>query len=297
MPIWGGIEAGGKKFVCAIGTGPGDLREEDRFDTTTPEETLSKVITFFNQQHKEIGSLKAIGIGSFGPIDIDPNSTTFGYITDTPKPSWAQTDFVGFVKRNLGVPVNFDTDVNAAAFGERRWGAAKGLNDFIYLTVGTGIGGGGMVNGELLHGLVHPEIGHIRIPHDKINDDFSGCCPFHGDCWEGLAAGPAIEKRWGKPGHELPADHPAWELEAHYLALGVVNIICTLSPQRIIMGGGVMQQRQLFPMIRKSVLKSLNGYIRVSAIIKEINTYIMPPALGNKAGVLGAIALAQQISG
>jgi fructokinase len=296
MPIWGGVEAGGDKFVCAIGTGPGDLKAEDQFDTTTPEETLSKVINFFNTNHKEKGSLKAIGIGSFGPIDINPNSATFGNITSTPKPGWAHTDFVGFVKRNLGVPVKFDTDVNAAAFGERRWGAAKGLDDFIYLTVGTGIGGGGMVDGELLHGLVHPEMGHIRIPHNKINDDFPGCCPFHGDCWEGLAAGPAIEKRWGTPGHKLPADHPAWELEAHYLALGLINIICTLSPQRIIMGGGVMQQRQLFPMIRESVIKLLSGYIRVSAIIKEIDSYIVPPALGNKAGVLGAIALAQQTS-
>lgn len=186
--------------------------------------------------------------------------------------------------------------MNVAALGERRWGAAKGLDDFIYLTVGTGIGGGGMLNGELLHGLVHPEMGHIRIPHDKINDDFRHCCPFHGDCWEVLASGTAIEKRWGKPGNEIPPDHLAWELEAHCLALGIVNIICAFSPWRIILGGGVMQQRQLFPMIRKSVLELLNGYIRVSAIIKKINSYIVPPVLGYKAGILGAIALAQQVS-
>ena len=193
----------------------------------------------------------------------------------------------------LGVPVGFDTDVNVAALGEHRWGAAQGLDTFIYLTIGTGLGGGGMVNGQLIHGLIHPEMGHIRIPHDWQKDHYAGSCPYHGDCLEGLAAGPALAGRWGQPGETLPDDHPAWKLEAHYLALALVNFICTLSPQRIIMGGGVMDKTHLFPMIRDQVRDLLNGYIQAPDILKNIDRYIVPPGLGNRSGVLGAIALAQ----
>ena len=191
------------------------------------------------------------------------------------------------------MPVGFDTDVNVAALGEYRWGAAQGLDSFIYLTVGTGIGGGGMVNGRLIHGLIHPEMGHIRVPHDWQSDPYAGCCPFHGDCLEGLAAGPALEQRWGQPPETLPADHPAWALEAHYLALGLVNFICTLSPQRIVMGGGVMEQPQLLPLVRQEVQELLNGYLQVPEILQAIDEYIVLPGLGKRAGVLGAIALAQ----
>jgi fructokinase len=293
MSIWGGIEAGGTKFVCAVGTGPGDLRTEERFPTTTPQETIGRAIAFFERQQAQEG-LTAIGIGSFGPVDPDPDSPTFGTITNTPKPGWAQTDFVGAIRQALDLPVGFDTDVNAAALGEHRWGAARSLDTFIYLTIGTGIGGGGMVNGSLIHGLVHPEMGHIRIPHDRDRDPFPGSCPFHGDCLEGLAAGPALEARWGQRGETLAEDHPAWALEAEYLALAVVNFICTLSPQRIILGGGVMAQPKLLPMVRARVQELLNGYIQAPEILEHIDGYLVPPALGGQAGVLGAIALAQE---
>jgi fructokinase len=202
-------------------------------------------------------------------------------------------DFAGRLRQALAVPVGFDTDVNAAALGEQRWGAAQGLDNFIYLTIGTGIGGGAMVNGRLLHGLVHPEMGHIRLPHDWTADPYPGFCPFHGDCLEGLAAGPALEGRWGQRAETFAAGHPAWELEAHYLGLALMNFICTLSPQRIILGGGVMTQPALLPLVRSKVQTLLNGYVRHPAILERIDQYIVLPALGGKAGVLGAIALAQ----
>ena len=200
-------------------------------------------IEFFQTQRAKLGPLAAIGIASFGPIDPKPGSPTFGYITSTPKPGWGNTDFAGAVARALSVPVGFDTDVNVAALGEWRWGAGQGLDNLIYLTIGTGIGGGGLVNGKLMHGLVHPEMGHIRVPHDLAADPYPGHCPYHGDCLEGLACGPAMNERWQQPSQNLPADHPAWALEAEYLAWALVNIICTLSPERIILGGGVMSQR------------------------------------------------------
>lgn len=288
-PLCGGIEAGGTKFNCAVGSGPRDLVIK-RIPTTTPDETISRVIAFFREQK----GISAIGIGSFGPLDLDPSSSTYGYITTTPKPGWASTDLAGAVKRAIKVPVGFDTDVNAAAFGEWKWGAARGLENFIYLTVGTGIGGGGMINGKLMHGLVHPEMGHIRIPHDKSADPYPGCCPFHDDCLEGLASGTAIEKRWGQRGEDFPADHPAWIWESYYLALAITDFVCTLSPERIIIGGGLMEQTQLFPMIRKNVVQLLNGYIQAKAVLKDIEHYIVPPGLGAQAGLLGAIALAME---
>jgi fructokinase len=296
MTYWGGVEAGGTKFVCAVGTGPENLMAKTTFDTGTPEETLSRVIDFFRSQGRQPGELKAVGVGSFGPVDLRKDSPTFGYITTTPKEDWVNTDFAGAIERGLGVPVNFDTDVNAAALAEHRWGAARALHTFIYLTVGTGIGGGGMINGRPAHGLLHPEMGHILIPHDFTEDPFPGVCPYHGDCLEGLASGPAILKRWGAGGDELAGDHPAWRLQAKYLALGLVNFICTISPQRIIMGGGVMHRKQLFPMIREKVLASLGGYIKAGEILDDIEGYIVPPLLGDEAGVLGGIALAMQIS-
>jgi len=289
--LFGAIEAGGTKFVCAVGTSPDDLREVE-FPTATPAETIERAIAFFREQQQH-APLAAIGIASFGPIDLHTDSPTFGYITTTPKPGWANTDLAGAIHRALNVPVGFDTDVNVAALGEHRWGAAQGFDTFIYLTIGTGIGGGGMAGGRLLHGLIHPEMGHIRIPHDWQRDSFAGACPYHGDCLEGLASGPALEKRWGQRAETLPANHPAWDLEAHYLALALVNYICTLSPQRIVIGGGVMEQSQLFPRIRHEVQQLLNGYIRSLAILETIDAYIVPPGLGKRSGVLGAIALAQ----
>ena len=289
MALYGGIEAGGTKFVCAVAEGPNDVRARTQLPTTTPSATIARAIDFFAHQPEPIA---AIGIGSFGPLDPDPNSPTFGHITSTPKPGWQNVDLVRPVQSSLNVPVGFDTDVNAAALGEHRWGAAQDVDTFVYITVGTGIGGGGMVAGSLIHGLVHPEMGHFRIPHDHHRDPFKGACPFHGDCLEGLASGPALEARWQKPGEDLPDDHPAWTLEADYLALGLTAIICILSPQRIILGGGVMDRSFLFPMIRVRVRDLLNGYVQAPAIIDQIDTYIVPPGLGHQAGVLGAIALA-----
>lgn len=291
----GGIEAGGTKFVCALGTGPDDLRAETRFPTTTPDETLGRAVRFFIERQRLLGPLASVGIGSFGPIDLRSGSPRYGYITTTPKPGWADTDIVGVIRSALDIPVAFDTDVNAAAFGEWRWGAAQGLDTFIYLTVGTGIGGGGWASGRPLHGLIHPEMGHIRIPRDRDRDPYTGSCPYHGDCLEGLATGPAIEARWGMPADRLPADHPAWALEAEYLALGLVNYICTLSPERIVMGGGVMQRRELFPLIRSRVRWLLNGYIQAPEIVRDVDEYVVPAELGSKSGVLGAIALAQRL--
>jgi fructokinase len=273
-----------------VGTGPDNIVAESRFPTTKPDETIGQAIAFFEQFQSE---LTAVGIGTFGPIDLKRSSPTYGYITSTPKPDWSNTDLAGRIGRALEVVVGFDTDVNAAALGEQRWGAAQGLENFIYLTVGTGIGGGGMVEGRLVHGLVHPEMGHISMPHDLALDPFPGRCPYHSDCLEGMASGPAIADRWGQAGHSLADDHPAWELEAHYLAHALKTFITILSPERIILGGGVMAQKQLFPLIRRRVQSYLNGYVQSPAILADIDSYIVPPELGGKAGVLGSLALGQ----
>jgi fructokinase len=278
----GAIEAGGTKIVCAVGTGPDDL-EEIRFPTEGPEKTIARICEFFSAQ----SDLHAIGIGSFGPAGIDPGQPdTYGRILNTPKPGWKNADLISPLREAFAIPIHFDTDVNAAAFGEGQWGAARGMHTFVYLTVGTGIGGGAMVDHQILHGALHPEIGHLRVPHDLARDPFVGCCPYHGDCLEGLAAGPAIGKRWGIPATELAPDHEAWALEAHYLGLALTNLTLSLSPQAIILGGGVMEQPQLFPLIRDELDRLLNGYLNSPAVVA--------PALGDRAGILGALALAQR---
>ena len=228
MALFGGIETGGSTWECAVGTGPDDVRASLSIPTTAPGETIAAAVAFF----REAGPVAAVGIGSFGPVDVRPGSPTWGWITTTPKPGWADTDVAGPIGRELGVPVAFDTDVNAAALGEHRWGAAQGLDTFAYVTVGTGIGGGGMARGRLLHGLVHPEVGHLRIPRDP-GDAFAGACPYHGDCWEG----PRVRRRrcrraGAAPAHELDDDDELWALEARYLALGLVAIVAVLSPER-----------------------------------------------------------------
>ena len=288
--MFGAIEAGGTKFVCGIGTGPDDLIT-DQFPTSAPEVTLQSVIGFFKSsgQHFE-----AFGIGSFGPVDLDLLSPTYGHITSTPKAGWADYDLVGTVRSAFDAPVGFDTDVNAAVLGEARWGAARGLADAVYLTIGTGIGGGALVHGQVVHGLVHPEMGHLRIPHDLERDPFPGCCPFHGDCLEGLASGPAMQGRWGAPAALLAPDHPGWALEAHYLALGLVNLTVTLSPRRILLGGGVMQQPQLFDLIRNQFAQLLNKYVHHPEVIDRLGSFIQPPQLGSRAGILGSLALAER---
>jgi fructokinase len=291
VTVFGGIETGGSKWECAVGTGPDDLRATVTIPTTTPDETIDRALAFFEQE----GPVDAIGIGSFGPVDQKPSSPSWGHITTTPKPGWANADVGQEVRRRLAVPVAFDTDVNAAALGEQRWGAAQGLDTFCYITIGTGIGGGGMAGGNLLHGLLHPEFGHIRIPHDTAADPFPGVCPYHGDCWEGLASGRAIEARWGRPPEELLDNDEVWELEARYVALGLVCVICVLSPQRIVIGGGVGTVGGLLPRVRPQVVALLGGYLNTVAVGDGIADYITPPALGPRSGVLGAIALAEAL--
>ncbi len=289
MNLYGGIETGGSKWECAVGTGPDGLLATTTIPTTTPDETIDSTVAFFERQHP----VAAIGIGCFGPIDQKSTSPTWGHITTTPKPGWAYTDVAQEIRSRLSVPVAFDTDVNAAALGEHRWGVAQGLDTFCYITIGTGIGGGGMARGSLLHGLVHPEFGHMRIPHDRDDDPFDGACPYHGDCWEGLASGRAIEARWGSPPEELAGVNEVWQLEARYLALGIVGVICVLSPERIVLGGGVMSQPGLLPLVQRDVSALMNGYLHTAAIGEEIARYVSFPALGTRSGVLGAIALAE----
>ncbi len=291
--LFGGIEAGGTKIICTVGSGPDDIRAQTRLPFGPPEQAIAQAAAFFQEQSSS-QKLDGVGIASFGPLDLNPASPTHGHVFATIKSGWDGVDFAGLLSRILDLPVCIDTDVNGAALGEYCWGAAQGLDTFIYITVGTGIGGGGMAGGRLLHGLLHPEIGHMLVPHDLARDPYPGFCDYHRDCLEGLACGPAIAARWGQPAHSLPADHPAWALEAHYLALGLHNLICALSPQRIILGGGVMAQRQLFPLVRQEVQRLLNGYLRVPAILDGIDSFIVPPALGDRAGALGALALAMR---
>lgn len=294
MPgLIGAIEAGGTKFVCAVGTSPDDIRRELSVPTTSPDETIGQALDFLRTAEAELGPLSAVGIGSFGPVDPRPGSATWGHITATPKAGWSDTPFAGRVRDALGVPVGFDTDVNAAALGEWLWGAGRGLEALVYVTVGTGIGAGAVYEGRPLHGMLHPEVGHLPVPRDPARDSFGGVCPFHGDCLEGLASGPALEARWGRPAHDLPPDHESWELEAEYLALGCVSIAMALSPERIVLGGGVMEQSHLFPRIRRRFVARLGGYLRATAAV-DPDTYIVPPGLGPRSGILGAIALGKR---
>jgi fructokinase len=292
--LFGAIEGGGTKFVCAVGNADGQILVETRFPTTTPKETLARTIAFFQEQNQTLGPLTSLGIACFGPLDPKPSSPTYGHILPTPKPGWTGTNVVGQLQAALGIPIGFDTDVNGAALGEARWGAAQGLSTFLYFTIGTGIGGGAMVEGKLLHGLIHPEMGHVLLPHDSARDPFPGICPFHGGCFEGLASGPALEKRWGQRAETLPADHPAWELEADYIAIAMEGFICAFSPQRIILGGGVPQQPQLLPLVRTKTLALLANYIQSKEVLEYMDRYIVPPELGSRAGIAGALALAQQ---
>lgn len=291
---YGAIEGGGTKFICAVGAGPNRLRAEARFETTSPEETMAHVIDFFQQQEKRFGKLASIGFACFGPLDPNPASPTYGYVLPTPKPGWSNANVVGMLRGSFDVPIVFDTDVNGAALGEWRWGKAQGLQTFIYVTVGTGIGGGVYVEGNLLHGLIHPEAGHILLRHDWERDPFEGVCPFHGDCFEGLASGVAMEKRWGMRGTSLTPDHEAWDLEAEYIAQALANYAMTLSPQRIILGGGVGSVPHLLPKVQKRTRELINGYIQSPVILETIESFIVNPGLGNRSGVLGAIALAEQ---
>jgi fructokinase len=293
--LYGGIEAGGTKFVCVVGSGPKEIRAEMRFPTMTPEQTLQHVLDFF-RPYTSRGELAAVGIGAFGPLDLSLGSPTYGSITTTPKPGWAQVDLHGEIRRGLGLPVCLDTDVNTAAFGEHFWIAEnRALDSLVYMTVGTGVGVGVIANQRPLHGLIHPEVGHLFIPHSRAEDLFEGVCPYHGDCLEGLTSGPAMARRWGVRAEDLPPDHPGWDLESRYLALGVCNLILAFSPQRIVLGGGVLQHPGLIGQVRRQVSGLLNGYIQSEWLGSRIEEYIVSPGLGNRAGVLGAIAMAMAL--
>jgi len=295
MEAFGGIETGGTKFVCLVASDPEHLIAECRIATTTPEETIRQVKVFFAPFVRK-GDLKAIGIAAFGPLDLNLSSPTYGYITTTPKPGWMNIDLLGEIKNELKIPVSFETDVNAAAFGEQFWNIEnRQLDPFLYMTVGTGIGVGVIVNGAPLHGLIHGEAGHITIPHNLLKDPFPGTCPFHGDCLEGLASGYAMFKRWGQAPETLPDSHPGWEIEADYLALALVNLIYVYSPQKIILGGGVFQHPGLIRSVRTKIQKINSGYIQSVRISDQIDDYIQPPALGNRSGALGAIAMAVKL--
>ncbi|WP_129688369.1 ROK family protein [Gottfriedia acidiceleris] len=279
----GAIEAGGTKFVCAIGDENGNFIERIQFPTTVPDETISQVIEFFKNY-----PIKAIGIGSFGPIDVNEASSTYGSITSTPKLAWQGFPFVQAISQHFSVPIGFNTDVNAAALGEATFGAAKGLDSCLYITIGTGIGAGAVVNRNLLQGITHPEMGHILVRR-HLNDEFVGNCPYHRDCLEGLASGPAIEARWGKIGSNLIDRKEVWDLEGYYIAQALMQYILILSPKKIILGGGVMNQMQVF----ESVYKYLNELVCDYVSLPELNEYIVPPGLGNNSGIVGALMLAQ----
>lgn len=291
MKIYAGIEAGGTKFICGIADGNGVILEKIRFPTTTAEETLSQVTQYF----KQYNNIAAFGIGAFGPVCLDLKSALYGATLETPKVSWRHYNILAHLKQHWPqISFGFDTDVNAAALGEQKWGAAQGMDHVIYLTVGTGIGGGVILNNHCLHGLVHPEMGHILVQRSTHEvSSFQGVCPSHKNCLEGLASGPAINQRFNVSHSSLlPKEHIAWEIESDYLAQAVANYILVLSPQKVIMGGGVMKQAQLFPKIRQKVKSILNGYITHPYIEDENETFIVAPALAGESGLKGAIALA-----
>ena len=285
MAIMAAVEAGGTKFNCGLGDENGNIIDQVSIPTTTPEETMKKVIEYFKDKKFDV-----MGVGSFGPIDPIKGSKTYGHITKTPKAYWSDYNLIGELKKHFDVPMEFDTDVNGAALAEAWWGAGKGFKNVMYITVGTGIGAGATVDGKMLQGLTHPEMGHISVKRHP-EDTFEGTCSFHGDCLEGMAAGPAIEKRWGKKGIELAEDNRVWEMEAYYLSQALVNYILILSPEKIIMGGGVMKQKQLFPLIHKNVKEMLNGYVDKKEILEDIENCIIYPGLGDYAGFIGSFAL------
>ncbi len=283
--IYGALEAGGTKMVCALGDENGNIKEQVSIPTTVPEETLPKIADYFRDK-----DIKALGIACFGPVDLNKESPTYGYITSTPKTPWMNCDIVGYLKKELNVPIGFDTDVNGSLLGEVTYGDSKGLSDVVYYTIGTGVGAGVMSNGKLLHGMLHPEAGHMIM--ERVKDDtYKGRCPFHHTCFEGMASGPAIEERWGKKAVELSDRDEVWEIEADYIAQALVNTVCMLSPKRIILGGGVMHQMQLFELVRKKLKEKLNDYIKAPEI-RDMDNYVVPASLHDDQGIMGCIKLA-----
>lgn len=293
--LFGAIEAGGTKFVCAVASGPRYILERAVFPTRNPNQTLDQVCGFFREASARHGALAGLGIGSFGPVDIDPASDRYGHILDTPKPAWTGTDVLGILKRELGIEAVIDTDVNCALLGEAHYGAGRSIANLIYVTIGTGIGAGIMVNRRIVYGASHPEIGHVLVPKHPIDNDFPGHCPFHGDmCIEGLVSGPAIEARFGVRANELPVDHPGWDVIADYIGSLCCNLLLTVAPDRIILGGGVMQQAHLYPRVREALSRKLNGYLQLGKNLLPGQAFITAPELGSHSGIEGALILVEQ---
>lgn len=290
--LYGAVEAGGTKFVCAIADGTGKIHEQQRFPTLDPSATLAATCEFMQAASRRIGRLTAIGVASFGPVHLRQDLPLYGCIGKTPKPGWSGTDVVGLLQREFGCPVGFDTDVNAAALAEHRWGAARDVDSLVYVTVGTGIGGGVVSGGAPIHGLMHPEIGHIHPRRHPRDEGFAGVCPFHGDCLEGLASGTAIAARSGAGLHQLEPEHVQWEIEADYLGQLCAQLVMTVSPQRIVLGGGVMSQQRLLGPVRRRMQHWLGGYVDRREILEAVDRYVVTPGLEPQSGVMGALLLA-----
>jgi len=289
MIRYGALEAGGTKMVLSWLDENGTMLERQSIPTEEPEVTMPAMVQFFKQH-----PIDALGVCCFGPLDLNPASETYGYITATPKLAWRNYPILPEFRRLLGVPVKMDTDVNGAALAEVTLGAARGLGSCVYVTVGTGIGGGLVIDGKPVHGLVHPEMGHQLMIPAEGDPHPEGYCPYHQHCLEGVASGPAMHKRWGVPAQQLPQDHPAWDVETTYLAQMCHNAMMTFSPEKIILGGGVMQQDFLFPIIREKTVKLLGGYVCHAAVERGLEDYIVAPGLGVNSGVMGAYLLACQ---
>ena len=293
-PMFGGVEAGGTKFICVLADSRGFIKARADIPTTTAEETLAAVKEFFIQRTPEFGDLVALGIVSFGPLDFNKQSPTYGYITKTPRPGWSNINLLGYFRDALNILVEVEADVNSSAMGEFSEGAAVDCENFVYVTVGTGIGAGIFASGKLMQGISHPEVGHMMIPQVKEDAGFSGSCSFHQNCLEGLASGTAIQKRWQTHPKNLPPEHPAWDLESQYLAVMCVNLTWMYAPEKIIFGGGVMTRDFLYPKIRTNLKKLLSGYAHDVAL-NDMDRYIIPTALGGDAGITGALALARRV--
>jgi fructokinase len=283
---YGLVEAGGTKFVLGVATDKDNVEATTRIDTTTPDETIGAMLDWFSRQ----GKLDAIGVASFGPLELDRSLPSWGHIGQTPKAHWSGADIAGPLQTAFACPVAIDTDVNGAALAEYHWGAGQGQSSMLYFTIGTGVGGGAVVDGQILRGLSHPEMGHIRLPRHPDDMEFAGNCSFHGACLEGLASGPAIKSRWGMSLSQLPADHPAHEIIAFYIAQTVVTMQAVFAPGRIIVGGGVMGTPGLIDRVRRQAVTLARGYFR-----GDPNEIVVLPGLGDKAGLLGALALAQSV--
>ncbi len=290
---FGAVELGGTKTFVMVAQNRDNIIGRRIFPTSSPKQTIQDISRFFKNISTENNiSLSGIGIGSFGPLDLNTESPTFGYITSTPKYAWPFTDLRGEIQSKMQTHVFIDTDVNASAYGEFNSLVDRKIESMAYITIGTGIGGSFIINGKILHGLIHSEFGHIRIPHDSRKDPFPGCCPYHQDCFEGLASGPALEKRWRTDPSTLAKDHVAWDLEAEYISYAMANLVCTTSPQMIILGGGVMHQKHLFPKIHTRTKQLLNKYIKSELLEEQIHALITPPILRDDSGIIGALELA-----